>query len=124
MASDNADFPVLDLKVLQKMQADYGAEVMAELVEDFKSIARESTAGFMAAATSGDQGTMVRFAHDLKSSAAALGLKQLSELSRSIEVACNEMRLDEARSKGSELEPAAEKAISTLTKQLGAVDGI
>lgn len=124
MASNHTDLPVLDLNILQKMQADYGSEMMAELVEDFKCIAKESIAGFTKAAEAGDHSSMVRFSHDLKSSAAALGLMQLSELSRSIEVACNEMRLDDAKSEGGELEPARIKALSTLTKRLGAVDGI
>jgi HPt (histidine-containing phosphotransfer) domain-containing protein len=57
---------------------------------------------------------MIRYAHDLKSSAAVLGLRRLAELGKAMEIACMEGRLDDAKSYSSGLQPALDEALRSL----------
>ena len=105
---------MLDQAVLDKMRNDYGEETLVELIDDFKRIGRDSIDGLCKAAKADDQKSMTRYAHDLKSSSAVLGLMRLSEQSRKIELASNDGRLQEARSLSTNLEPSLAAAIDTL----------
>ena len=93
---------------------DYGKEMLVKLIDDFKRIGPECISGFIKAAEGDDQKAMIRYAHDLKSSAAVLGLRRLAELGKAMEIACMEGRLDDAKSYSSGLQPALDEALRSL----------
>jgi len=80
--------PVLDAAVLDELRATVGDDVefMADLVETY---VRETTGhldAMSSAAADADAASIVRPAHTLKSSSAALGALRLAQIAREIEV--------------------------------------
>ncbi|MDP6430504.1 MAG: transporter substrate-binding domain-containing protein [Rhodospirillales bacterium] len=111
--------PVLDRRVLDKLRAEFDADMVAELIDDFRRIAPEGASGFLAAAEADDQEAMMRHAHDLKSSAATIGLMRLSGLCREMELACAEGLYDEARDIADDLRGELERALQALAGDAG-----
>jgi HPt (histidine-containing phosphotransfer) domain-containing protein len=83
------DAAVLDLAVVDELRAsvDGDEEFITELVRTYLAEGPENLAAMESAAAAGDAAAMVRPAHSLKSSSAALGAMRLSELAREIEYA-------------------------------------
>ncbi len=81
--------PVLDSAVLDELRDSVGGddEFIADLVATYVSEGGEHLAAMEAAAAAGDAGAVVRPAHTLKSSSAALGAMRLTEIAREIEIA-------------------------------------
>ena len=76
------DDPVMNPPVLDRLRADFGDDGLAELIDDFREVGPNAVAGFLRAAGADDAEPMTRFSHDLKGSAASLGLTRLSALCR------------------------------------------
>ena len=115
--SNNAqavDAPVLSPKVLDRLREDFGDDGLAELVDDFGQISPASVAGTLRAVEVDDAEHMIRFSHDLKGSAASLGLMRLSALCRRIEVAGMDDRTSEAREMGQGLQSTLDEALPAL----------
>ncbi|MBT3239056.1 MAG: response regulator [Rhodospirillaceae bacterium] len=113
-SASSSMLPVLDETFIDKLVDDYGKEMLVKLIDDFKRIGPECISGFIKAAEGDDQKAMIRYAHDLKSSAAVLGLRRLAELGKAMEIACMEGRLDDAKSYSSGLQPALDEALRSL----------
>ena len=112
--------PVLDPATLDRLRADYGDDIVAEFAEDFRGIGRDGVDAFQRAAEAGDLEPMTRHAHDLKGSAATLGLTRFAALCRSIEIACKEERIEDARAVGTGLEEGLGEALRALVAADGA----
>ena len=108
------DSPVLNPKVLDRLREDFGDDGLAELVDDFGQISPASVAGTLRAVEADDAEHMIRFSHDLKGSAASLGLMRLSALCRRIEVAGMDDRTSEAREMGQGLQSTLDEALQAL----------
>ncbi|MBT4019030.1 MAG: transporter substrate-binding domain-containing protein [Alphaproteobacteria bacterium] len=110
----SADAAVLDLGVIDALNKDYGEDSAAEFFDMFREIAPEAISGFQAAVVAGDVGQMTHFSHDLKSSAANVGLMRLSGLCRDIEMASDDGRMEEACKMGEALPVALAQALRAL----------
>ncbi len=106
--------PVLDKDVMSRLQNDFGDEVLTELIADFKTIGADCVRSFTLAGEENDVEPMTRFAHDLKTNAATLGLARLSEHARATELACKENRLDQARILGAQFPVLMDEAVQAL----------
>ncbi len=111
--------PVLDLGALERLGRAYSEETLAEFKSDFLSIGRESVETFHDAAGKGNLERMTIASHNLKSNSATMGLMQLSELCRNIELACKKERLDEARDFARGLGETLEQALMALGATIG-----
>jgi HPt (histidine-containing phosphotransfer) domain-containing protein len=81
--------PVLDRAVVDELRESIGDDeaFMADLVATYVSEGDDHLAAMAAAAAVGDAGAIVRPAHTLKSSSAALGAMRLAQIAREIEMA-------------------------------------
>jgi HPt (histidine-containing phosphotransfer) domain-containing protein len=81
--------PVLDRSVLDELRDSVGGDELfiADLAATYLAEGPGHLAAMQAAAAAGDAAAIVRPAHTLKSSSAALGAMRLSELAREIEFA-------------------------------------
>ena len=81
--------PVLDPVVLDELRESVGndEEFISDLVATYISEGDEHLAAMEAAAEAGDAAAIVRPAHTLKSSSAALGAMRLAQIARDIEMA-------------------------------------
>jgi signal transduction histidine kinase/ABC-type amino acid transport substrate-binding protein len=110
----SGDVAVLDLAIIDALNEDYGEDSAVEFFDMFREIAPEAISGFQAAVVAGDVGQMTHFSHDLKSSAANVGLMRLSGLCRDIEMASDDGRVEEACEMGKALPEALEQALRAL----------
>lgn len=76
---------VLDRAMFDRLAAEIGADLVPRIVALFLAESDESLRRIDAAAQAGDRATIARGAHALKSSAANLGLVEISALARQIE---------------------------------------
>lgn len=118
---ENGDAAVLDLKIIDGLKEDYGEESALEFFDMFREIGVENLEGYLAADEAGDIGQMTHFSHDLKSSAANVGLMRLSALSRDIEIACDDGRMADARELGLGLSDAVDQAMRALDSLAGGI---
>jgi HPt (histidine-containing phosphotransfer) domain-containing protein len=83
------EVPVLDPAVLDELRESVGNddEFIAELVATYVNEGGEHLDAMEHAAQMGDAGAIVRPAHTLKSSSAALGALRLAQIAREIEMA-------------------------------------
>ena len=81
--------PVLDRAVIAELRESVGDddEFITDLAATYLAESAEHLAVMDAAATAGDAAAIVRPAHTLKSSSAALGALRLSAIARDIEMA-------------------------------------
>ena len=86
--------PIIDQHVLEELRDSVGGDdaFVGELVTTYLAEGAEHMAQLEAAAAAGDTGALVRPAHSLKSSSAALGAARISQISRDIEHAGREQR--------------------------------
>jgi len=106
---------VLDMTVIEQMNKDLGSDATIEFLEMFKAYAPEALSGFQEAVAAGNVGGVIHFSHDLKNSAATLGLMRLSCLCGDIEKAADEQGLEEAINLGEELPVTTDQALQALT---------
>jgi len=118
-AGSGGQAPVIDRAVLATLEAELGAGAVAEFSDDFRKIGPENTEAFLKASAADDHALMTHYAHDLKSAAAIVGLMQLSDTSRTIEVACKDGRIDAARSLGAGLQVVLAEALAALDNPTG-----
>jgi len=87
---------VLDQQVIAELLASVGGDdaFVADLVRTYLAEGAEHIAAMDAALAAGDVTAIVRPAHSLKSSSAALGAARLSQISRDIEHAGRDGRTD------------------------------
>ena len=78
-----------DPSALATMAEDVGADALADVVRVFLADAEGRLAALQAMVAGGDRESLVREAHSLKSAAATLGLKHLSELAKELEGAAS-----------------------------------
>jgi len=92
--------PLLDDSVLDELRASIGGdeEFVRDLVSTFLVEEPANLGQILEAAARGDAEAIVRPAHTLKSSSAAIGAARLSAISRQIEFAGREGRTDELAS--------------------------
>jgi len=92
-----SELPLLDHSVLDELRVSIGGdeEFVRDLVGTYLAEEPTNLDQIMAAAHSGDAEAIVRPAHTLKSSSAAIGAARLSAISRQIEFAGREGRTDE-----------------------------
>ncbi len=81
--------PVLDRAVLAELRESVGGdeEFIVDLAATYVAEGGDHIAQMQVAASAGDAAAIVRPAHTLKSSSAALGAMRLSEIARGIEMA-------------------------------------
>ena len=91
------ELPLLDDSVLTELRASIGGdeEFVRDLVSTFLAEEPANLQQIVDAAARGDAEAIVRPAHTLKSSSAAIGAARLSAISRQIELAGREGRTDE-----------------------------
>jgi HPt (histidine-containing phosphotransfer) domain-containing protein len=84
-----ADEPVLDAQVLAELRESVGGdeEFIADLVATYVTEGDSHLAAMQQAAAARDAAAIVRPAHTLKSSSAALGALRLAQVAREIEMA-------------------------------------
>jgi HPt (histidine-containing phosphotransfer) domain-containing protein len=84
-----ADEPILDTGVLDELRASVGDDdaFIADLITTYVGEGTDHLAAMEAAATARDAAAIVRPAHTLKSSSAALGAMRLAQIAREIEAA-------------------------------------
>jgi HPt (histidine-containing phosphotransfer) domain-containing protein len=90
------DAPILDDAVLDELRASVGGDetFIADLAATFCEEGAGQMAQMEAAAAAGDIPAIVRPAHSLKSSSAALGAMRVSQIGRDIEHAGREGRAE------------------------------
>jgi HPt (histidine-containing phosphotransfer) domain-containing protein len=83
------DAPILDQSVLAELRESVGddEEFIADLVATYVSEGEGHLSAMDAAADAADAAAIIRPAHTLKSSSAALGAMRLSQIAREIEMA-------------------------------------
>ena len=110
------DLPILDPAGLAELRSSVGGDeaFVRDLVATFVAEEPGNLELVVAAAASGDAEAIVRPAHTLKSSSAAIGAARLSAVAREIEFAGREGRV-------AELPALAEKAQRAWTETLGAL---
>ncbi|MBF0193386.1 MAG: transporter substrate-binding domain-containing protein [Magnetococcales bacterium] len=118
---DDEDAPILDSEVLEQLRQDCGDEIVGEFADDFRKIGRQNVDDFHQASKVDDQEKMIRKSHDLKGSAATMGMSRLARLCRKIELACKDSQLDEARNLAKGLETALSQALQALSIAEGGV---
>jgi HPt (histidine-containing phosphotransfer) domain-containing protein len=109
------DIDVLDMTVIDQMTQDLGPDATMEFLEMFQTYAPEGMSGFQAAVADRNVGGVVHFSHDLKNSAATMGLMRLSCLCRDIEMAADDDKLEEAIDLAKELPLTMAQALQALT---------
>src|SRR4051812_16268505 len=84
--------PILGRAVVAELRESVGddEEFMADLVETYLRESRDHLSAMEQATESNDAGAIVRPAHTLKSSSAALGAMRLAQVAREIEMAGRE----------------------------------
>jgi two-component system, sensor histidine kinase len=105
---------VLHAENLEQLGANHGKEAIADFIAMFRHMAPTAVASFTAACNAGDAAVMTLHAHDLKSSAAIVGLERLSGFCLEIELACKDDRVAEACTLGSGLQAALDEALAAL----------
>jgi HPt (histidine-containing phosphotransfer) domain-containing protein len=92
----NSELPIIDQAVLEELRESVGGdqEFVADLATTYLSEGDGHIQAVEDALARGDTEGMVRPAHTLKSSSAALGAARLSALSKEIEHAAREGRMD------------------------------
>ena len=106
---------VLDMTVIEQMTRDIGRDSTNEFLEMFLAYAPEGLSGFQGAVATGTLGGIVHYSHDLKNSAATVGLMCLSRLCRDIELAADDNRLAEAIDLAEQLPSTMQQALQALT---------
>ncbi|MBT4016402.1 MAG: Hpt domain-containing protein [Alphaproteobacteria bacterium] len=106
---------VLDITVIDQMTLDLGHDATKEFLEMFQTYVPEALSGIQAAVATRNIGGVVHFSHDLKNSAATMGLMRLSCLCRHIETAADDGKLDEAAELANELPLTMAEALEALT---------
>ena len=86
--------PIIDQHVIDELRDSVGGDdaFVADLVATYLAEGAEHITQLESAAATGDIGAVVRPAHSLKSSSAALGAARMSQISRDIELAGREGR--------------------------------
>ena len=89
---------ILDLAVVAELRESVGGdeEFVKELVGAYLAESPSYLDAIAAAAASGDAAAMIRPAHTLKSSSAALGAMRLSAVGKQLEFAARDGRVDPA----------------------------
>lgn len=92
------DLPILDLAVVAELRDSVGGdqEFVKELVAAYLAESPGYLDALAIAATAGDAAAMVRPAHTVKSSSAALGAIRLAAICKQVEFAAREGRVDQA----------------------------
>jgi HPt (histidine-containing phosphotransfer) domain-containing protein len=110
------DLAVLDSSVLDELRASVGDDegFVRDLVQTYLAEGPAHMGQVAAAAASADAEAIVRPAHTLKSSSAALGLARMSAISKQIEHAGREGRV-------ADLESLADEAQETWTATVAAL---
>ena len=110
---------ILDQQVLDALRESVAGDdaFLADLVATYLTEGAEHMAEIEEAAAAGDAATIVRPAHSLKSSSAALGAARLSSISRDIEIAGREGRPDGLAASVEQARAAWEATVAELRER-------
>ncbi len=113
----NADLPIIDESVLNELRASVGGDegFVVELAAAYLSEGEGHIEQVAAALASGDIAGMVRPAHTLKSSSAALGAARLAEICRHIEHAARDGQVDGLGALVDEAKTAWQDTVAAMT---------
>jgi HPt (histidine-containing phosphotransfer) domain-containing protein len=108
--------PVLDEQVLDALRDSVGGDdaFVADLVATYLAEGAEHMVEMEVAAAAGDAAAIVRPAHSMKSSSAALGAARMSSISRDIEFAGREGRAEGLAASVQEARAAWEATVAEL----------
>jgi HPt (histidine-containing phosphotransfer) domain-containing protein len=111
------DLAVLDNGVLDELRASVGGDegFVRDLVQTYLAEGPAHMAQVAAAAASADAEAIVRPAHTLKSSSAALGLTRMSAISKQIEFAGREGRVADLAALADQAQQAWTDTVAALT---------
>lgn len=111
--------PILDQQVLDELRESVGGDdgFIADLAATYLTEAAEHVAAIEAAAATTDAAAIVRPAHSLKSSSAALGAARMSQISRDIELAGREGRTDRLATMVEQARAAWEATVAELRER-------
>ena len=111
-----AELPLLDDSVLDELRASIGGdeEFVRDLVATFLAEEPGNVEQVVAAARAGDAEAIIRPAHTLKSSSAAIGAARLSAISRQIEFAGREGRAADLAALAEEAQQAWAETVEAL----------
>lgn len=108
--------PIIDQRVLDGLRESVGGDdaFVADLFATYLAEGAEHVGQIEAAAASGDAAAIVRPAHSLKSSSAALGATRMSLLSRALESAGREGRPESLAEAANEARATWEATVAEL----------
>ena len=112
------DMPVIDEAVLNELRASVGGDeaFVVELAAAYLAEGEGHIEQVATALASGDIAGMVRPAHTLKSSSAALGAARLAEICRSIEHAARDGQVDGLDAAVAEAKVAWQETVAAMTE--------
>ena len=113
------ELPVLDDDVINELRVSVGGDdgFVAELAATYLAEGPEHINAMEDAAARGDAAAVVRPAHTLKSSSAALGAMRLSEICRRIEHSARDGRADGLEAAVAEARSAWELTITAMRER-------
>jgi len=114
----NADLPVIDEAVLDELRASVNGDeaFVLELAAAYLAEGEGHIEQVATALASGDIAAMVRPAHTLKSSSAALGAVRLAELCRAVEHAARDGQVDGLAAAVAQAKAAWMETVAAMTK--------
>jgi len=112
---------IIDVKVLNTLMLDVGAEFLPNIVDSYLSEASALVEAITAAAAYGDCEQVTKGAHPLKSSSANLGAMVLAELTRKLELAGSEQDLEKIRQEVVQLSDLFRRTQDELQSALSAL---
>jgi HPt (histidine-containing phosphotransfer) domain-containing protein len=108
--------PVLDTSVVDELRESVGGDeaFIADLVATYVSEGSDHFDQMRAAAAAGDAAAIIRPAHTLKSSSAALGAMRLAGIAREIEFAGREGQADGLNERVTEAQQAWDETLKEM----------
>ena len=112
------ELPIIDEAVLNELKMSVGGDTsfVAEVAQAYLSEGDGHIAQISAGLADGDVAAMVRPAHTLKSSSAALGAARLADICRSIEHAARDGQLDRLDALVAEATAAWQETVAAMTE--------
>ena len=110
---------VIDTSKLDVMRDSMGEEAFTLLVPTFLASMKNMLEGLVAAAETGDQGEIQRFAHSMKSASAQVGAMGLSEQARVLEEQAKNGTIDDLQSRIDALQTSFDQVEHALMESAG-----
>lgn len=88
--------PIFESGPIEQLKEDYGHDTAFGFIAQFENLAPVQKDEIAKARNEGNIKALNRYAHDLKSGSITMGLLNMADLCRNIEVACNNGKIDDA----------------------------